>query len=127
MRVLVDSSVWIGYFRGDEESTAVDTLIDDGLLVTNDVILSELIPPLTVRNQFRLISLLKAIRCEPMDVDWDQLVALQVECIRKGINGVGLPDLMIAQQVMKCDFDLYTYDKHFHLISKETHLRIYDF
>ena len=43
MSVLVDTSIWIDYFRGGSNSAQVDFLIDENLLVTNDLILTELI------------------------------------------------------------------------------------
>ena len=44
MSVLVDTSVWIEYFRTGNYSEKVDFLIDENLLVINDLILAELIP-----------------------------------------------------------------------------------
>ncbi len=38
MSVLVDSSVWIAYFRGSRELSKLDFLIDKNLVVTNDLI-----------------------------------------------------------------------------------------
>jgi len=59
MSVLVDSSVWrIGYLRGTGAADVVDQLIQDNLVVTNDLILAELTPPLQLRSEKRLISLL---------------------------------------------------------------------
>ena len=49
MKVLVDSSVWVAYFRGDGDLRRMDWLIEEGLLVTNDLILAELVPPLLLR------------------------------------------------------------------------------
>ncbi len=49
MSVLVDSSVWIEYFRGGTQTT-IDSLIDENLVVVNDLILSELLAmPLRAR------------------------------------------------------------------------------
>ncbi len=40
MRVLVDSSVWINWFRGSG-GDELDTLIDENLLAINDLILAD--------------------------------------------------------------------------------------
>ena len=44
MSILVDSSIWIDYFKGGNGSLELDSLIDENLVVTNDLILTELIP-----------------------------------------------------------------------------------
>lgn len=51
MSVLVDTSVWIEYFRSGNNFEKLDFLIDENLVVTNDLILAELIPFLKIRNQ----------------------------------------------------------------------------
>ena len=61
MDVLVDSSVWIDYFKGAARSTALDMLIDENLVVTNDLILAELIPFLLLKKQKALVGLLQNI------------------------------------------------------------------
>ena len=50
MEVLVDTSIWIDYFRGGEKSKDLDFLIDENLLLTNNIILAELIPYLKIKK-----------------------------------------------------------------------------
>ncbi len=125
MSVLVDTSVWIDYFRNTKESDTIDTLIDENLIVTNALILAELTPPLYVRNQKRLITLLKGLKQYPITVDWDNLIEMQVLCIRKGINHVGIPDLIIAQNAIQLGIRLLSADKHFRLIAQYLPLVLY--
>ena len=40
--VLVETSVWVEYFREGSSSEKLDFLIDENLLVTNDLVLAEL-------------------------------------------------------------------------------------
>jgi len=124
MSVLVDSSVWIAYFRGDETVSEVDRLIEENLLVANPLVLAELIPALEVRGESHLIDLLKNIETIPLEIDWNHLIELQVGCLQNGINKVGIPDLIIAQQTLQADLELYTLDKHFHLMSDIVGLKI---
>lgn len=124
MKVLVDSSVWVAYFRGAAGVAAVDWLIEEGLVVTNDLILAELTPPLLVRGERKLASLLLEIERPPLTLDWDDIIQLQVTCIRNGINKVGIPDLIIAQHAMQNNLSLYSLDKHFVLLSKHVHLNL---
>ena len=125
MSVLVDSSVWIDYFRGLNNTDRLDHLIDEGLLVTNDLILAELIPALRIRKQHRIISLLKTMTNVPVSIDREHLIDLQTKCIRKGINKVGIPDLIIAQNAICNHLVLYSHDKHFKLMSQHISLSLY--
>jgi len=54
MSVLVDSSVWIDYFRGTGEE--LHYLIEEALVVTNELILAELVPSLHMRRQRQLLA-----------------------------------------------------------------------
>jgi predicted nucleic acid-binding protein len=58
MPVLVDTSIWIDYFRTGNNSEKLDFLIDENLIVINDLILSELVPYLRLPNQRKLFKLL---------------------------------------------------------------------
>ncbi len=122
--VLVDTSVWIDYFRGGKESAALDRLLDDNLLVTNAVILAELIPFLTVRGESRVVALLESVECLPLRIDWQDLVAMQVRCLRQGSNGIGIPDLIIAQNALQSDCPVYSLDRHFRLLAAAVGLRL---
>ena len=47
---LVDTSIWIEYFRNGANSGKVDFLIDNNLLVIKELILTELTPLLKIRK-----------------------------------------------------------------------------
>ncbi|MFH0907591.1 MAG: PIN domain-containing protein [bacterium] len=125
MSVLVDSSVWVDYFRGKGPSQPLDLLIEENLVATNDLILTELIPPLHLRKQNRLIALLKEVERHPITPHWDDLVQMQITCLQNGINGVGIPDLLIAQNAMQHDLQLLARDRHFTLLGKHIPLSMY--
>ena len=57
MEVLVDISVWIDYFRSGDKSEKLDFLIDENLVVVNDLILTELLPLLIVKQEKKVINL----------------------------------------------------------------------
>ena len=125
MSVLVDSSVWIEYFRGSEKPAALDLLIEEDLLAVNDLILAELAPYLRIKRQRKLLSLLRSVEKIPVVIDWDDIVEMQVKCIRSGINKVGIPDLIIAQNAIQNNLVLYSFDKHFSLIAECTSLSVF--
>jgi len=123
--VLVDSSIWVEYFRGSADDGRLDFLIEENLVVVNQLILAELIPALHLRRQLKLISLMREIICPPLDVDWDNLIQMQIACLKHGINKVGIPDLMIAQHAIQNRLELYTRDKHFTLIARHVPLALH--
>ncbi len=125
MSVLVDSSVWIAYFRDAGSGCDLDLLIDENLVLVNDLILAELLPPLHVRHQRKLIGLLKKIAQSPITIDWDDIVRLQIICLRNDINRVGIPDLIIAQHAMQNGFELFSYDKHFMQLAGQVPLSLH--
>ena len=125
MSVLVDSSIWVDYFRGKGPSQPLELLIEENLVVTNDSILTELIPPLHLRKQSRLIALLKEMERHSITPNWDELVQMQITCLQNGINGVGIPDLLIAQNAIQYDLQLLSRDKHFALLSEYVPLSMY--
>ena len=125
MSVLVDSSIWIEYFRGSINDERLGFLIEENIVVVNDLILAELIPALHVRRQRKLISLMREIICPPLELDWADLMQMQIACLKHGINKVGIPALMIAQHAIQNHLELYTRDKHFKLIAQHVPLSLY--
>jgi hypothetical protein len=125
MSVLVDSSVWIEYFRNAEQADALEMLIEENLVVTNELILAELIPALNVRKVKELITLMQEIKRQPVNIVWDDIIRMQTACLNKGINGVGIRDMIIAQNAMQGGLRLLSNDKHFSIISKFLPLDIY--
>lgn len=97
MSVLVDTSVWIDYFRDANNSAGLDVLISENLVVTNDIILAELIPFLKVKKQLSVVKLLQEVNRLPMQINWEEIIEFQLKCLKTGANGVGIPDLIIAQ------------------------------
>ena len=124
MRVLVDSSVWVAYFRGTAPLSSLDWMIEEGMVVTNDLILAELTPPLLVRGERKLVGLLREIERFPLTVDWEEIIQMQVTCLRNGINKVGIPDLIIAQCATQNRLSLFSLDKHFQLLGKHFPLNL---
>ena len=125
MKVLIDSSVWVAYFRGVGDVTTVDWLIEEGLIVTNDLIRAELTPPLLVRGERKLVGLLREIECVPLTLDWDGIIDMQLTCLRNGINKIGIPDLIIAQHAIQNNLSLFSLDKHFAFLGRHMPLNLH--
>ena len=124
MSVLVDTSIWIVYFRSGDHCENLEYLIDENLIVINDLILAELVPSLKVRNQRKLIELLLSIRNLLVSIDWDQIIEYQFRCLRNGLNGIGIPDLMLAQNAKQHDCEIYSLDNHFELMKDVLNLKL---
>ena len=125
MSVLVDTSIWVEYFRTGDNSEKLDFLIDENLIVTNDLILAELIPFLKIQNQRKLINLLLNINRFDLSVNWNQIIEYQYKCLKNGLNGIGIPDLIIAQNAKQNHFEIYSLDNHFRLMKDILNLQVH--
>ncbi|TGL56898.1 PIN domain-containing protein [Leptospira jelokensis] len=125
--VLIDSSIWIEYFRNSNSkiSEEVDSLIDNGNIYTNEIILTELIPFIKIKKKSELIHLLETIESFKMNIDWKQLREFQILNLKNGINHVGIPDLIILQNVIQNKSCLFTMDKHFKMMSQFIPIDLY--
>ena len=126
MDVLVDTSIWIDYFRGGDKAKGLDFLIDENLIVTNDIILAELIPYLKIKKQAKVIKLLYEVNKLPLDIRWEEIIEFQVRCLKGGANGVGIPDLIIAQNSKQNSCKVYSLDKHFRLLNQMLKVKLYE-
>ena len=124
MSVLVDTSVWIEYFRNGNSFERLDFIIDENLVVTNDLILAELIPFLKIKKQKNIIELLNNINKLQLHIRWDEIIDYQWQCLKKGVNGVSIPDLIIAQNAKQNDCEIYSTDKHFKLLTSIISIKI---
>ena len=127
--VLVDTSVWIPYFRGGNDgkkaADALDYLLSGDEAIVNYVILSELVPSMTVRGETQCAEALLPLQSPALEIDGPDIRALQETCLRSGINKVGLPDLIIAQQAIRLGIPLFSLDRHFTLMSKHVSLALW--
>jgi len=126
MSVIVDTSVWIDYFRSGKNSAKLDFLIDEELIVINDLILAELVPFLKVQNQKNIIKLLFTIKKLDLTLNWDQIIEFQFNCLKNGLNGIGIPDLIVAQNAKQNRCEIYSFDDHFRLMKDILELQLVD-
>lgn len=116
--ILIDSSVWIQYFKfGGIEK--LDRLIEEDLACINELIMTELAPALMLKNETEILQGLQAISMIPINIDWEIVRDYQLMNLKNGINKVGIPDLIILQQVIDEKITLFSFDKHFKLMQRE--------
>ena len=123
--ILVDTSVWIDYFKEGNSSSDLDALIDENIVAINDLILAELIPYLKIKKQIKVIKLLQEIKKIPIQINWEEIVEFQVKCLKSGSNGIGIPDLIIAQNSKSNNCKIYSLDKHFRLLNQILKIKLY--
>ena len=116
MTVLVDTSIWIEYLRTGKNSEKLDFFIDENLIVTNDLILAELVPSLRIHNQRKVVKLLYNIKKLELLINWDQIIEFQFKCLKNGLNGIGIPDLIVAQNAKQNHCEIYSLESHFKLM-----------
>lgn len=124
--ILVDTSIWIDYFVNVDAYPVIDTLIRENLVCTNDLVLAELTPTIRIRNEGELIESLNSFPKFELQIDWADIIDMHVINLRNGLHGVGIPDLIIAENAMAHNLLLFTKDKHFHFMSKHFSLRLFD-
>lgn len=124
--VLADTNIWISYFRANEYSDTLVELFESDRLVINDVILAELIPALNLSKNQKTISHLRKLKRLPVFVNWEGIIEAQTKCLSKGINGIGLPDLMIAQSAVECSVSIFTNDKNLRNSSDFLNFKLFD-
>ncbi len=122
--MLVDTSVWIAYFRGDEYTRNLDEGIDANTICTNELILSELLPLIRLKNEYDLADILNTVNKLPLKINWEQIREYQLINLRNGINKVGIPDLIIYQNAIFNGATLLTLDKHFQLMAKHINCKV---
>ena len=124
MLILVDTSIWIEYFRSGNNSEKLDFMIDENIVVINDLILAQLVPFLKVRNQRRVIDLLHMVKKLKLSINWEQIIDFQFKCLKMGLNGIGIPDLIVAQNAIQNGAEIYSHDNHFRLMKDILHLHL---
>jgi len=60
-----------------------------------------------------------------MRIDWNQIIEFQTICLRRGINGVGVPDLLIAQNSLQNHCDIFSLDQHFSFMKIPLKLKLF--
>ena len=122
---LVDSSVWIEYFKGNRMYSFITDLIYTNAICTNDIILTELLPSIIHKRENELADLLNSLRKNILIIDWQEIRNIQILNLKHGNNNVGISDIIIAQNCIQNGLKLITNDKHFRIMTKYMPLKLY--
>ena len=124
MNNLVDSSAWIEYFKGNKKYSFITNLITTNTVCTNALILSELLPSIIHRKEFKLVDLLNSITNYTLEIDWQEIRNIRFLNLKHGNNNIGISDIIIAQNCIQNGLKLIVHDKHFEAMSKYIPLEI---
>ncbi len=119
-RILVDTCVWIEFFRHGEGAVYdfLDDAIESGKVVTCGVVLSEILRGARGKKPYKLISdIFQALPYLDIDRrDWEEAARLLAEAQHKGFT-IPLTDGLIAQICIRHGLQILTFDKHFNKFS----------
>ncbi|MDR1894013.1 MAG: PIN domain-containing protein [Spirochaetales bacterium] len=122
---IIDSSAWIEYFKGNREFLFITDLIYTNSICINDIILTELLPSIILKNEHHLADIINTIKKYDLIIDWEEIRRFQLLNIKKGNNNIGISDLIIVQNCIQNNLKLIHYDKHFTTMSKYIKFEIY--
>ena len=122
--VVVDTSVWINYFKG-EENSFIDSALKDGSVYLPPLVLAELLSSnLSSKEKKEIISFLEELRPCNCDFEhWTRVGILRNNFSKRGIS-VSTPDAHIAQCALDLDAVFLSKDKIFLQISKIIQLKL---
>ena len=104
----------------------LDDLIEEDLVCTNQVILTEILPNLKRSGYNDLVESLSILKDIPLNIDWEIIRRYRLMNIEHGVNKVGIPDLIILQQVIEHKLTLFSLDKHFRLMKDFLYFELFD-
>jgi predicted nucleic acid-binding protein len=111
-QVLVDTSVWIDFFREEAYRSAIQELAQEGQLATCGLIHLELLP-FVLHKRRQVEDYFQQMRYLPFeDAMWFSLIQLREKILGRGEN-VGIPDLILIALCQRYDAILFTKDKDF--------------
>jgi hypothetical protein len=70
-------------------------------------------------KEYDFIDCLSGINIVPLSIDWDEIIEIQYQCIKAGINKLGLLDIAIIQNAKQNNIEIFSTDKHMILLSKK--------
>lgn len=127
-RVLIDTSVWVNFFRGKDVRVIeeVSSLLTKGLVVVPGLVVTELLQgALNEKELDKILALLEPVeRIGISDRTWEEAGRLSYSLRRKGITSSTV-DILLATVAIENDCLLLSHDKHFELIEKNSDLRTY--
>ena len=61
-----------------------------------------------------------------LTLNWDQIIESQFNCLKNGLNRIGIPDLIVAQNAKQNRCEIYSFDNRFRLMKDILELQLVD-
>ena len=126
MSYIIDSCAWIDFFGHKKHFNTISRFLTDDLARTNQIILAELTPVAKVNKELKLISCLSGIKVVPLTINWEEIIDVQVMCLKSGMNKVGLLDIAIVQNAKQNKLGIFSTDKHIRFLSRKMGVTLLD-
>ena len=123
--IVIDSSAWIEYFKGNQKYYFIKELIFNNTICTNDIILTELLPSIIHKKENNLAELLNSMTKYVLSINWQEIRNIQILNLKHGNNNIGISDIIIVQNCLQNNLKLVANDKHFVAMSKYIQIEIY--
>lgn len=75
-------------------------------------------PLLFVKKENKVVKLLNSIKNNRIHPDWNEIIDYKISCLKSESTGIGIPDLLIAQNSIQNNSPVYSIDKHFKFMYK---------
>jgi len=124
MKYVVDSCIWIDFFTKKKHFESVSNLLMDDLAYVNQIILSELLPSARLKKENEFIDSMSGLELVPLDIDWLEIEEIQYNCLKSGINKLGLLDIAIAQNAKQNNMGIFSTDRHMELLSRKMDVKL---
>ena len=64
----------------------------------------------------KIIKLIFNIKKLNLNIKWNQIIEYQFKCLKNGLNRIGIPDLIIAQNAKQNHCEIFSLDNHFRMM-----------
>jgi predicted nucleic acid-binding protein len=128
--ILVDTSVWIRYFRGikNEETDLLDSLIANDLVLLVPVLFQEILQGIASQNEYqKTLGLLESLHQYNDHIKPISILAANIFRLgkKKGLTIRKTNDCLIAAYCIFLEIPLLQYDRDFINIAQYTSLKIH--
>jgi predicted nucleic acid-binding protein len=128
--ILVDSSVWIDYFRGEStpKTNRLDSLLATNLLAIGDLMLAEVLQGFTNESEFNRARIFLSSRLYQVQIGGAD-IAIQAARNFRVLRGLGITvrktiDTLVATYCIENDITLLHNDRDFDAFSKHLSLKV---
>ena len=122
--LVVDTSVWVDYFAG-EDVALLDDALKSGAVMVPPVVVAELVSGAhRPRERRALIEFLEELPlCDHSRDHWVRVGELRRSCREKGLS-ISTPDAHVAQCAIDTDALLLSRDRIFEMLASQISLRL---